>query len=32
VPLTEDADIQLPGYHVIAHAKFDDYKLTTDAP
>jgi hypothetical protein len=30
VPKTEDADIQVPGYHVIAHAQFDDYKLTTD--
>ena len=27
---TEDADIQLPGYHVTAHASFDDYKLITD--
>jgi hypothetical protein len=30
VPNTEDADIQLPGYHVTAHATFDDYKLVTD--
>ena len=30
VPETEDADIQLPGYHVTAHASFDDYKLITD--
>jgi hypothetical protein len=32
VPLSEDADIQVPGYHVIAHATFDEYKLTTDSP
>ena len=32
VPKTEDADIQVPGYHVTAHAQFDDYKLVTDAP
>jgi hypothetical protein len=32
VPSTEDADIQVPGYHVTAHARFDDYKLTTDEP
>jgi hypothetical protein len=30
VPETEDADIQVPGYHVTAHAQFDDYKLVTD--
>jgi len=32
VPQTEDADIQVPGYHVVAHAHFDSYKLTTDPP
>jgi hypothetical protein len=32
VPLSEEADIQVPGYHVVAHAQFDKYKLTTDAP
>jgi hypothetical protein len=32
VPQTEDADIQVPGYHVVAHATFDEYKLTTDQP
>jgi hypothetical protein len=32
VPESEDADIQVPGYHVIAHARFDDYKLVTDQP
>jgi hypothetical protein len=30
VPSSEDADIQVPGYHVVAHAQFDDYKLVTD--
>jgi hypothetical protein len=30
VPESEDADIQVPGYHVTAHATFSDYKLTTD--
>jgi hypothetical protein len=30
VPETTDADIQVPGYHVLAHARFDDYKLVTD--
>jgi len=29
---SEDADIQVPGYHVTAHAEFDIYKLTTDTP
>jgi hypothetical protein len=32
VPLTEDADIKLPAYHVVAHATFTDYKIVTDAP
>jgi len=32
VPDSEDADIQVPGYHIIAHAQFDDYKLVTDQP
>jgi hypothetical protein len=31
VPETEDADIQVPGYHVVAHASFDEYRLVTDA-
>jgi hypothetical protein len=30
VPETEDADIQVPGYHVTAHARFDGYKIVTD--
>jgi hypothetical protein len=30
VPETTDAEIQVPGYHVLAHALFDDYKLVTD--
>ena len=32
VPLTEDADIKLPAYHVVAHATFSDYKIVTDSP
>ena len=32
VPQSEDAEIQVPGYHVLAHAQFDSYKLTTDSP
>jgi len=32
VPQSEDAEIQVPGYHVIAHAQFEGYKLTTDPP
>jgi hypothetical protein len=32
VPHTEDADIKLPAYHVVAHATFSDYKIVTDAP
>ena len=31
VPSSEDADIRVPGYHVTAHAEFDDYKLVTDS-
>jgi hypothetical protein len=31
VPQTEDADIKLPAYHVVAHATFTDYKIVTDA-
>ena len=31
VPATEDADIKLPAYHVVAHATFTDYKIVTDA-
>ena len=30
VPATEDAEIKLPAYHVMAHATFSDYKLVTD--
>jgi hypothetical protein len=30
VPETEDAEIKLPAYHVVAHAKFSDYKIVTD--
>ncbi len=30
VPATEDADIKLPAYHVVAHATFSDYKIVTD--
>jgi hypothetical protein len=30
VPATEDAEIKLPAYHVVAHAKFTDYKIVTD--
>ncbi len=32
VPRTEDAEIQLPAYHVVAHATFSDYKIVADAP
>jgi hypothetical protein len=32
VPATEDADIQLPTYHVVCHATFTDYHIVTDAP
>lgn len=31
VPATEDADIRLPAYHVVAHASFSDYTIVTDA-
>ena len=31
LPETEDAEVKLPGYHVVAHARFDEYKLVTDA-
>lgn len=31
LPQVEDADIKVPGYHVTAHATFDEYKLVTDA-
>lgn len=31
VPATEDADIKLPAYHVVAHATFTDYKIVTDS-
>ncbi|MGB8266887.1 MAG: hypothetical protein WCE44_11220 [Candidatus Velthaea sp.] len=30
LPKTENAEIKLPGYHVEAHATFEDYKLETD--
>ena len=30
LPATEDADIKLPSYHVVAHATFTDYKIVTD--
>jgi hypothetical protein len=30
VPVTEDADIVLPAYHVVAHATFSDYTIVTD--
>jgi hypothetical protein len=30
VPATEDAEIKLPAYHVIAHATFSDYRIVTD--
>jgi hypothetical protein len=30
VPASEDADIKLPTYHVVAHATFSDYKIITD--
>jgi hypothetical protein len=29
LPSSEDADVQVPGYHVVAHATFTDYKLQT---
>ena len=31
VPGTEQAEIQVPGYHVVAKARFNDYKIVTDA-
>jgi hypothetical protein len=31
VPATEDAEIKLPAYHVVAHATFTDYKIVTDS-
>ena len=31
VPSTEDADIKLPAYHVVAHATFTDYAIVRDA-
>lgn len=30
VPGSESADIRVPGYHVVAHATFSDYRLTKD--
>ncbi|GAC1575262.1 MAG: hypothetical protein NVS3B7_07700 [Candidatus Elarobacter sp.] len=32
LPATEDADIKLPAYHVVAHATFSDYKVVTETP
>ena len=32
VPASEDAEIKLPAYHVVAHATFTDYKIVTDGP
>jgi len=32
LPATEDAEIKLPAYHVVAHATFSDYKVVTDSP
>jgi hypothetical protein len=29
LPSSEDADVQVPGYHVVAHATFTDYQLQT---
>ncbi|HTW85904.1 MAG TPA: hypothetical protein VMD91_17675 [Candidatus Sulfotelmatobacter sp.] len=31
VPASEDAEIVLPAYHVVAHATFSDYAIVTDA-
>jgi len=31
VPGAERADIRLPGYHIVAQARFDEYKIVTDA-
>lgn len=31
LPATEDADIKLPGYHVVARASFTDYQIVTDS-
>ena len=31
VPSSEDAEIKLPSYHVVAHATFSEYKIVTDA-
>jgi hypothetical protein len=30
LPSVEDADIRLPGYHVVAHATFSDYQVVSD--
>lgn len=30
LPTTEDADIRLPAYHVVAHATFTDYHVVSD--
>ncbi|MDB5029087.1 MAG: hypothetical protein JWO66_2776 [Candidatus Eremiobacteraeota bacterium] len=32
VPASEDADIKLPAYHVVAHARFSEYKIVSDGP
>jgi hypothetical protein len=31
VPASEEAEITLPAYHVVAHATFTDYKIVTDS-
>jgi hypothetical protein len=31
LPASEDADIRLPGYHVVAHATFSDYQVVSDS-
>lgn len=30
LPKTENAEIKVPGYHVLAQARFEDYKLVTE--
>ena len=32
VPASEDAEIKLPAYHVVAHATFSDYAIVRDGP
>ncbi len=31
VPSSEDAEIKLPAYHVVAHATFSDYSIVRDS-